>query len=90
METAQPSNSWSGNSEKEILQQGRIQDWDNRELKVIAGSLQRIAKALEISASSENYTVKYFTAAHDNERYREEIKQLRDKIDLLESKLPKE
>ncbi len=89
-----PENSWMTMSERDILQAGKFRDWDNKELVIIAGSLQRCAKALEFSTQNENYTVKYFYAQNEIDDlreiidgYKKEIKEWKGKYEMLNGEL---
>lgn len=78
-----PENSWITMSERDILQAGKFRDWDNRELVIIAGSLQRCAKALESSTSEKNYTELYFNQQNDIDDLEKDIILFKDKISSL-------
>lgn len=51
----QHGTSWSDMSQREIIQKGSLEEWDNKELKVIAGSLQSISKHLDKNGSLVNH-----------------------------------
>lgn len=56
--------SWSDKSEKDLIEPKPLAEWDNQELKIIGGCLQRIAKAQEKIAD-------YPALLKENKRLRE-------------------
>lgn len=84
-----PGKTWRDASETDMLQYGGVQDWDNRELKIVAGSLQRVALSLESIAQNENYTPKYFRAMNEIDDMREMMQQQAERIKELEEELAK-